>query len=145
MPDDVKGKKIGDFGYWIKLRSELGDATIVAFKRPESEKKAIGAEVSLTEAKMAGQYRRETESNVWDTIIATREHGVLPIETWKTKAGMEKIVSAITVATGSTSVVISQPVFVPIGSLYHCENCGEPIVFTPADGLCPSCGKRFTV
>jgi hypothetical protein len=147
MPDTVKGKKIGDFGFYIDLRSDLGDATILAFKRPQSEKKAISAEASLSEAKMAGQYGREAEGIVWDSVILTKEYGLLPIETWKSKAGMEKIKSAIVSSSGSSSIITTQPLVVsaPIGSFYRCTNCGEPIVFTPADGMCPSCGKKFTV
>jgi len=149
MPDEVKGKKIGDFGYWIKLRSDLGDATILAFKRPESEKKAVGAEASLSEIKAAGQYRKESEGNVWDTIVVTKELGILPIETWKSKAGKDKIKEAIASTSGSpiTFVTLGGS-FVASRStngFYHCKNCGEPIVFASADGLCPSCGKKFTI
>ena len=147
MPDTVKGKKISDFGWYIDLRSDIGNATIFAFKRPESEKKVVSAEASVSEGKVAGQYERETEGNVWDTIIVTKEHGILPIETWKSQAGLYKIKSAITSTTGITSIITTEPVVLdlPTGSLYHCQNCGEPIVFTPADGLCPSCGKKFTI
>jgi hypothetical protein len=147
MPDTVKGKKIGDFAYYIDLTSDLGDATILAFKRPESEKKGIGVEASFAEGKVAGQYEKEAGGNVWDTIIVTKEHGILPIETWKSKAGMEKIASAIVNTSGtSTFIALGQPFVasVPTG-LYHCKNCGKPIMFTPADGLCPSCGEKFTI
>jgi hypothetical protein len=147
MPDTVKGKKIGDFGWYIDLRSDLGNATILAFKRPESEKKVVSAEASVSEVKVAGQYERETGGNVWDTIIVTKEHGILPIEAWKSKAGLYKIKSAIASSTGSTYIVTTEPVVLsaPTGGVYRCQNCGEPIVFTPADGLCPSCGKKFTI
>lgn len=147
MPDTVRGKKIGDFGYYIDLRSDLGNATIFTFKRPESEKKVVSAEASVSEAKVAGQYERETGGNVWDTIIVTKEHGILPMETWKSVAGLHKIKSAIWTTSGVTSIITTEPVVLdlPTGSLYRCQNCGESIVFAPADGLCPSCGKKFTI
>jgi predicted RNA-binding Zn-ribbon protein involved in translation (DUF1610 family) len=147
MPDTVKGKKIGDFAWYIDLRSDLGNATILAFKRPESERRVVSAEASLSEAKVGGQYGRETEGNVWDTVIVTKEHGILPIEAWKSQAGLYKIKSAIVSSSGITSVITTEPVVVsaPTGGIYRCPNCGEPIMFTPADGLCPSCGKKFTV
>jgi hypothetical protein len=147
MPDTVKGKKIGDFAYYIDLASDFGDATILAFKRPESEKRSIGVEASLAEGKVGGEYGKEAGGNVWDTIIVTKEHGILPIETWKSRAGMEKIRLAVTNTSGSiTPVTLGEP-FVASAlteSFYHCKNCGEPIVFAYADGLCPSCGKKFT-
>ena len=144
MLDKVKGKKIGDFAYYIDLTSDLGAATILAFKRPRSEKKAIGAEASLAEGKVGGQYSKETEGNTWDTIIMTKEHGVLPMDTWKTKAGEEKIRNAVVSTTGASFVYIS-PVMMPSENFYHCKNCGEIIALVPADGLCPSCGKKFTI
>jgi len=147
MLDKVKGKKIGDFAYWISLESDIGDATILAFKRPENEKRTITAEASLTEGKVGGQYSKESGGSDWDTIILTKEHGVLPMETWKTKAGMEKIKDAVVGATGASGpLALGQPFVanVPTDSFYHCKNCGESIVFAYADGLCPSCGKKFT-
>jgi len=148
MNDEVKGKKIGDFACWVSLRSDLGDATILAFKRPEREKKSAGAQGSLAEAKVGGQYSKESEGNTWDTIIMTKEHGVLPMDTWKSMAGVEKIRRAVTNTSGSIIPVTLGERFVAdlrTDGFYRCKNCGEPIVFTPADGACPSCGKKFTV
>lgn len=146
MPDTVRGKKIGDFGWYIDLRSDLGNATIFACKRPESEKKVVSAEASVSEARVAGQYGREVGGNVWDTIIVTKEYGILPMETWKTKAGKEKIASAIVSSTG-VSCILGQLLVAsaPMANLYRCPSCGEPIVFALADGLCPACGKKFTL
>jgi rubrerythrin len=144
MTDEVKGKKISDFAYWIRLKSEVGDATILAFKRPESEKKAIGAEASITEAKVGAQYSKETEGNTWDTIIVTKEYGMLPVDTWKTKVGTEKIRNAVVSTTGASMVYVG-PVKMPSENFYRCKNCGEVIAIVTADGLCPSCGKKFTV
>jgi hypothetical protein len=148
MTDEIKGKKISDFAYWIKIKGDPGDATILAFKRSESEKKGFGAGASLAETKVAGQYSKETEGNTWDTIIMTKEHGLLPLDTWKTKAGMERVRQAVVQTSGATTfVALSEPFVasVPTDSFYRCKNCGELIVFASADGLCPSCGKKFTV
>jgi hypothetical protein len=145
MPDKVKGKKISDFGYWIDLESDFGNATIIAFKHPESEMKTVSAEASLTEAKAGGQYKKESEGNVWDAIVVTPEYGALPIDTWKSKTGQQKIQYAIQGATGAAAPTVSGTISVPQGSFYSCKECGSPIVFAPANGLCPSCGKKFTV
>jgi hypothetical protein len=145
MPDKVKGKKIGDFAYYIDLESDLGNATIVAFKQPESEKKTVGIDASLTEAKARGKYGKENEGNVWDTIIVTQEYGILPISTWKSKAGKDKVWEAIATTSGGTSFVLGGSISVPPSNFYSCKNCGKPIVFAYSDGLCPSCGKKFTI
>jgi len=145
MKDEVTGKKIGDHGWWIKLASDFGNAIIVAFKRPASEKRTVGAEASISEGKVMGQYEKENEGNVWDAIVVTPEYGALPIDTWKSKAGQQKIQYAIQGATGAAAPTVSGTISIPQGSFYSCKECGSPIVFAPANGLCPSCGRKFAI
>jgi len=98
MTDVVKAKKIKDFAYLIRYDNpENGvKADILSIKFPESEKKRIGAKISLKNLFGAGEYGKEQVGNKWETFVFTKSFGMLSLETWQAK-----IAEGLTAASGS--------------------------------------------
>jgi hypothetical protein len=139
MPDKVRGKKLGDFGYWIEIdSSDLGSgALIVAWKQPESEMKKLAGRFSAKDVAAAAEYQKAIEGNLWGTVIITPEYGKLPVEIWRQKAA-----SGITIVSGSEVPPdnMSAPTFVSPTTFRYCLSCHNVFQGMSAT-ICPLCGK----
>jgi hypothetical protein len=151
MPDEVEGKPLGKFGYYIRIKSpELStDAMVVAWKKPEDEMKRLEAKASIPKLEAGAAYQTESAAASWNNVIITKEYGMLPVDVWR-----QKVAFGLGTATGNQIPVgnVSSPVFVaPSGAVTsprryiismcsHCHSILEDISLT----VCPSCGKSLS-